>query len=310
LISWYAKLVSCVKWGESLSEFFPIKRGVRQGGILSPILFSIYMDDLLNRLKDSGLGCFISGECCNSLMYADDLILVAISLCDMQKMVNMCLGVLEDVEMMINGSKTVGIRIGGRFDEKTENIVIGRDKIEWKGEIKYLGVSIIAGKNFKVNPQRLKQKYFGAVNSIYGKVGTLSSPRVLCSLISTFCVPIILYGAEAIAWNLKSLKSIDFSYSCAISKIIKTFEKREVKRFLCDMGYLPLSMLIDLRKLTFLDKLKKLKDNMLCSRLMFDDKDTDIICGKYNLVLGNDPHRWKDHLFNHFISDIEDLVGQ
>ena len=49
---------------------------------------------------------------------------------------------------------------------------------------------------------------------------------------------------------------------------------------------------------------------MLCSRLMFDDKDTDIICGKYNLVLGNDPYRWKEHLFNHFKSDIEDLVGQ
>ena len=116
---WYKKLFSCVKWGNALSNYYPIERGVRQGGVLSPILFSIYVDDLLLKLQ---LRCYISGECINSLMYADDLILLAISICDLQKIVNICVYELELVDMQINGAKTVCIRIGERVNEITADI--------------------------------------------------------------------------------------------------------------------------------------------------------------------------------------------
>ena len=65
--------------------------GVRQGGVLSPLLFAVYVDDLLIKLSKSSLGCYINGLCLNSIMHADDLLLLSISVYDLQKMIDLCL---------------------------------------------------------------------------------------------------------------------------------------------------------------------------------------------------------------------------
>ena len=48
-----------LRWTASLSDSFPISNGVQQGGVLSPILFTIYIDNLLNDLHNVGAGCFL-----------------------------------------------------------------------------------------------------------------------------------------------------------------------------------------------------------------------------------------------------------
>ena len=53
----------CIKWGQSTSSFFTVSNGVRQGGILSPRLFAVYVDDLSKHLHDARSGCFIEHQC-------------------------------------------------------------------------------------------------------------------------------------------------------------------------------------------------------------------------------------------------------
>src|SRR5207245_4451541 len=81
---WYSKIQCCVRWGNSLSRLVKLTAGVRQGGILSPYLFAMYVNDILVNLKNCQLGCHIKGFCFNSVMYADDLIILTISITDMQ----------------------------------------------------------------------------------------------------------------------------------------------------------------------------------------------------------------------------------
>jgi len=58
LLSWYKSQRMQVWWNATLSPAFSVTNGVWQGGVLSPILFTICMDDLLSGLKDLGIGCY------------------------------------------------------------------------------------------------------------------------------------------------------------------------------------------------------------------------------------------------------------
>ena len=52
----YIKQKLQVKWNNQKSHKFSVTNGVRQEGVLSPFLFSVYMDELLVTLKNNGVG--------------------------------------------------------------------------------------------------------------------------------------------------------------------------------------------------------------------------------------------------------------
>ena len=90
LLFWYSKQTVCAKWGRCVSDYFSMSNGVRQGGILSPKLFSVYVDDLFDKLVESKVRCSIDNLCLNHVMYADDICLMASSPTALQELINIC----------------------------------------------------------------------------------------------------------------------------------------------------------------------------------------------------------------------------
>ena len=74
---WYCDQQMCVRWGCSLSKSFCVSNGVRQGSVLSPVLFSVYLDSLLDRLAESFVACYWDHQFAGALCCADDLVLLA-----------------------------------------------------------------------------------------------------------------------------------------------------------------------------------------------------------------------------------------
>jgi len=64
--------------------------GVRQGGVLSPLLFSVYVDDLIRLLKRSGYDAYIGSQFVGTILYADDITLLSGSCRGLQKMLDIC----------------------------------------------------------------------------------------------------------------------------------------------------------------------------------------------------------------------------
>ena len=71
IMQWYPTQKACVRWGSVVSDNFFITNGVRQGGILSPLFFNIYMDWLSEYLCNTQIGYNVGGVMINHLMYAD-----------------------------------------------------------------------------------------------------------------------------------------------------------------------------------------------------------------------------------------------
>ena len=81
-----------VNWNGEYSSTFSVGNGVKQGGVLSPVLFTVYLDDLIDQLKKKGLGCHFNGHFVGSFIYAYDISLLAPSCDALNNMFNVCWG--------------------------------------------------------------------------------------------------------------------------------------------------------------------------------------------------------------------------
>ena len=90
LIRWYMTQRMRAQWSCRASEYFGISNGVHQGGVLSPVLFTIYLDSLLETLYSCGCGCYWENHFSGALCYADGITILAPSPDALRKMLTIC----------------------------------------------------------------------------------------------------------------------------------------------------------------------------------------------------------------------------
>ena len=98
--------------GKQLSKKFSINASVRQGGLLSPEFIAIYVDTLIQKLKQTGISYNNNGQFFGCLFYADDIILLAHTLRGMQKMLDISSEFAVEFDTKFNATKSVALRFG------------------------------------------------------------------------------------------------------------------------------------------------------------------------------------------------------
>ena len=107
LMVWYTTQIFIIKWDNNLSESFCVTNGVRHGGVLSPKLFNVFIEELSSRLRDAKVGCHMNGISMNHLNYADDAVMLAPSVSALQTLINICDHFANEYDMIYNVKKSL-----------------------------------------------------------------------------------------------------------------------------------------------------------------------------------------------------------
>jgi len=159
LICWYSKCYAFVRWGSYVSEQFKIMAGVRQGGVLSPVLFSVFINTVICKLRSAGYGAYIGMYFFGCLLYADDVLLVSHSIFDMQLMLNICSQEADTLDFTFNTSKSVAIRIGPNYRRVCAPLHLCNSPLVYVDQVKYLGILLLSARVFKCSFDQLKMKF-------------------------------------------------------------------------------------------------------------------------------------------------------
>jgi exonuclease III len=138
----YQKMGASVRVGEKMTRWVDIKQGVRQGCPLSPVLFNVFVNDLTTRLKNKGVGLSLTEKVLHSLMYADDIVLLAASAQDLQTMINVVEEFCREWRMDMNMVKSEGMLIGENESEFAFALHYQGKPLPQVTSFKYLGIWI------------------------------------------------------------------------------------------------------------------------------------------------------------------------
>jgi hypothetical protein len=139
----YVKVESSVVVNAERTDWFELYTGVRQGCILSPTLFAIFIDGLANLVKQCSVGAKFGPVELSILLFADDIVLVADNIQNLQKMLYVADEYSKMYRFGFNGSKSNVVVFSGKKEVKLDRkVYLGSLELEQKMSYKYLGLEL------------------------------------------------------------------------------------------------------------------------------------------------------------------------
>ena len=218
LVYVYEEQEGCVKLQDMKSATFRIINGTRQGSVASPTFFSVYLDGILEKLRELNLGCRVGGWWMGAVIYADDIILISPGRSSMEKMLKLCETYASDhnldfsVDPNPTKSKSKAIYMCG-----TDRNVVYPDMLQlygqalpWVQRADHLGHVLSQMCNMENNAKVMRAKYIEKTLEIRESFSFAAPHQVIRALeiFSTDCYGIMLHdlgcpSSESIfkCWN-------------------------------------------------------------------------------------------------------------
>jgi hypothetical protein len=196
----YTHDLACISLGDKITEPFYINQGVKQGCILSPLLFNIFISDLSSTLGDANCTPTNIDETktINSIIWADDLLMLSETEDGLNNMLNNLNEYTKANLIYVNLEKTkcMIFNKSGRLIRR--NFWLGNKKVEMVREYKYLGFLITPSINLYTALTDLKDRSLRALGAIKSKLGVLFRKHIPTTihLFDSLVKPILLYASD------------------------------------------------------------------------------------------------------------------
>ena len=187
--------------GGELTDWIDIKRGLRQGCVMSPDLFNIYAEFIMRNIEEEGIR--VGGKNINNIKYADDTELMADSEEKLKALVQKVSEHSEAMGIKINRKKTKTMVITKKDRSPTSRLRINNDEIEQVDNFVYLG-SLINwdGRQDKEIRRRIAIAY----NNMRKLRKLITSRKISMTsrkrFVKCYIWPTLLYGCET--WSINS----------------------------------------------------------------------------------------------------------
>lgn len=259
---------STVAVNGTISEWFKIRQGVRQGGVLSGFLYCVFINDLLNCLENVSSNFGVYNVKSTNPALADDIACLSLSPTGLQKMLNVAYRYSCSWRFSFNAQKSSVVRFGKGRPPTQHAWKLGEEDISINDSYKHLGIiqhsQFKSGERTTESCNKGRKAYFAIRNDLSHN----TNPLTLVGLYQKIVLPTVLYGCEL--WN--NLKQTDLQVLNKFQHfVIKDIQglKISTRSDMCEsmLGLHPIVSEIDKRKLAFFGKLCKLDINCLTKNI-------------------------------------------
>ena len=266
----YSSVKAMVKHGFEKSSEINCPRGVRQGCLLSPLLFSLLVAEIAYQVAEGGRAGYqlVPGaQEIFALLFADDMVLLSLTPIGLQTQINNLKRAAEAIGLIVNleKSKILVYRKGG-FLGKQEKWFFGNEKMEVLNSYKYLGYTMTTKLSIEIPLAefvgRAKNKVITIFKTLY-KLGKID-PDTFFKLFDAQVKPMILYAAEV--WGVASdetLNSIEKVHSFACKKLLGVTPRTPNALVQGELNRHPIMIDAKIKAVKYWAKLLVMEDNRL-----------------------------------------------
>ena len=268
----YESCKSCININGWITDDFISRYGVKQGDVLSPILFNLYINDLARQIKESELGINLDNLNFSILLYADDMAVISDSEEKLQKMLDIMHEWCNKWRIKINCSKTnvVHFRPASKVRTNSE-FHIGSNKIQLVEKYKYLGVVLNEYIDYEITSSTFADVGNRALGGIIHKCKSMNGLRynTYTTLYDRCITPILDYCSGV--WGSKPLFKIDTVQNRAIRYYMGVHKFAPNLAITGDMGWIPSCIRRKINVLKLWNKLLGLDDTRLTKQIFYWD---------------------------------------
>ena len=276
LVNLYTEDQACIKVTNGISHTFTVNQGVKQGCILSPLLFNIFMSDLQEKLEEeeNDPTQIAPNEMCSCLIWADDLLVLSQSEKGLQSMLNELYTFSETNGLKANMDKTKIMIFNKSGRHTRRSFSLGGTKVDTTREYKYLGFKMTPSGEINSGLIDLKERALKAFMKLKNKLGQMFNkyPPITIKLFDTLIKPILLYASDF--WGLLKLPKnnpVETLFHSFCKQLLGVQKQTTNIGVILELGVVPLKLYAKKNAIKNWNRIAKLKEANRLVTLSYDN---------------------------------------
>lgn len=219
---WYKMSKAVVRWNGCNSSEFRISRGMRQGSVLSPTLFNIFLDELLQTLQNQPDGIRVLDLQLNCCTYADDITLFCSTVPGLQRLIDTCVTYANSYRFRFGLKKSKCMVMGSRYAQETPIWRIGPCQIETVNQTDILGITFDTSQSCashvdnRINASRRRIYSLANIGMSYPGLASGAKTHIWNSV----GAPMMAYGMDCVTLSKGQVRQLKTAQASTIKRVM------------------------------------------------------------------------------------------